>query len=110
MAKEDRKEFKDTLIELKGDFLLAIKDKKRWLFGFIEIAIVAVIVLFDLLTKKYIYGYCAAEGDIIVIKNVFRFTAVQNTGASFGIFKDKTTILTIIITLKICKTKMYNIG
>lgn len=96
MGKEDRKEFKQTLKELKGDFNIAVKDKKRWIFGLIELAIVAIIILADLLTKKYIYGYCFYEGDVIIIKNVIRFTAVENTGASFGIFKDKTTALTVI--------------
>jgi signal peptidase II len=99
MGKEDRKEFKQTLKELKVDFKVAVKDKKRWIFGLIELAIVAVIILTDLLTKKYIYGYCFYEGDIVIIKNIIRFTAVENTGASFGIFKDKTTLLTITSTI-----------
>lgn len=96
MGKEDRKDFKNALKELKGDFSVAVMDKKRWLYSFIEIAIIAVIILADYLTKKYVYGYCASEGDIILIKNVLRFTSVENTGASFGIFKNQTGLLTVI--------------
>lgn len=96
MSKQDRKEFKEVLVELKGDFKTAVKDKKRWFFSLIEIAIVAILILADFLAKKYIYGYCLNSGDIILIKNVLRFTAVENTGASFGIFRDKTVLLTIV--------------
>ncbi|HKL74358.1 MAG TPA: signal peptidase II [Clostridia bacterium] len=99
MGKQDRKEFKEALKDLKVDFARAVQDKKRWIYSLIEIAIIVVIILADYLTKKYIYGHCLNEGDIILIKDVLRFTAVENTGASFGIFKDKTTLLTIISSI-----------
>jgi signal peptidase II len=94
-----KKEFKDAIRDMKGDFKIAVKDKKRWIYSIIEIAFIGLIILADLLTKKYVYGYCYNYQDIILIKNVLRFTSVENTGASFGILKDKTVILTIVSTV-----------
>ena len=35
-------------------------------------------------------------GEIVLIKNVLHFTYVENTGAAFGIFKNSTTMLSVI--------------
>lgn len=93
---QDKKDFKEAIKKIGQDFKMAIKDKRRWLYCGIELLIVAVIIVADLLTKKYVYGYCDKYKDIILIKNILRFTAVENTGASFGMFKDKTAALTVI--------------
>lgn len=63
----------------------------------IEFVIAAALIAFDQLTKIYIYQPIAdGASDIILIKGVLRFTAVENTGASFGVFSDSTLALTII--------------
>ncbi len=90
------KKTKDNVVKFKNDFINAVKDKKRWLFCSIEIIIIGLLIVFDMLTKKYIYGYCDTVKDIIIIKDVIRFTAVENTGAGFGILKNQTFALTII--------------
>ncbi len=87
---------KDNFLKLKRDFGKAVKDKKRWLFCGIELLIVGLLIVFDMLTKKYIYGYCDTVSDIVIIDGVIRFTAVVNTGAGFGILKAHTGILTTI--------------
>lgn len=91
-----KKTTKENIIKLKLDCKIAIKDKKRWLFCLLELLIIAVLIVFDMLTKKYIYGYCDANKDIIIFKDVLRFTATINTGAGFGMMKGKTTLLTVI--------------
>lgn len=99
MSTQDKKESKEFIQETKRTFKEAVKDKKRWLICLIEIFIAAALVVVDLLTKKYVYGYCYNGGDkrtINIIKGVICFSAVENTGASFGIFKNHTTALTIV--------------
>lgn len=96
---QDKKESKEFIQETKRTFKIAIKDKKRWLTCFIEILIAGVLIAADMLTKQYVYGYCYNGGEkrtIDIIKGVICFTAVENTGASFGIFKDHTMALTIV--------------
>ena len=87
---------KDNFLKFKKDFALAVKDKKRWLFCGLELLIIGLLIVFDMLTKKYIYGYCDAVRDIKIIDKVIRFTAVENTGAGFGILKNQTGALTAI--------------
>ena len=93
---QDKKQFKEMLSELKTSFSVAIKDKKRWIVCLIELLIVMALIVIDLLTKKFIYGSCKENGKIVLIEGVLSFTAVENTGAGFGIFADKTVALTIV--------------
>ena len=93
---QDKKQFKDMMSELKTNFLVAIKDKKRWIVCIIEILIVTILIVIDLLTKKFIYGACKEDGKIVLIDGVLSFTAVENTGAGFGIFEGKTVALTVV--------------
>lgn len=74
------------------------KDPKKF-FGLlgIELIFIGVYLAIDLLTKHFIYMPIAAGGpDIVVWEGVLRFTAVENTGASFGIFSGHPEVLTII--------------
>lgn len=62
-----------------------------------EIFFIGVYLTIDLLTKHFVYMPIAAGSDDIVIwEGVLRLVAVENTGASFGIFSDATKALTII--------------
>ncbi|HHX49004.1 MAG TPA: signal peptidase II [Clostridiales bacterium] len=73
------------------------KNKKFILYLFIEVFFVLIVLMIDLLTKKYIYGKIKVTGeDIILIPNVLRFTAVENTGASFGMMKNSTKFLSYV--------------
>lgn len=92
----DREENKRTKEEWKADFSAAVKDKKRWATGFIELAIACVLIAIDLLLKEFLYKKCVEDGPIVVIDGVFSFRAVQNKGASFGIFGDSTAALTAV--------------
>ena len=55
--------------------------------------LVAIIVI-DQLTKAWARA-ALAENPVIVWKNVFSFRLIFNTGASFGIFENRTMALTI---------------
>lgn len=92
--KPNKEEIKKDFASYKRDFQLAVRDKKRWITCLIELAIMCAFLAVDLLTKHFVYGKCESSGDIIIIDGVIRFTAVRNTGASFGIFKDATVALT----------------
>ncbi|MDD4908768.1 MAG: signal peptidase II [Candidatus Omnitrophica bacterium] len=59
--------------------------------------IIAVLLL-DQLTKALITRYIPLNQSVVLIKNVFSFTLVYNTGGAFGIFKNQT-ILFIVISL-----------
>lgn len=68
--------------------------RKTALYLGIEAVIMFAYLALDLLTKEFVYGPIAAgKPDIILIEGVLRFTAVENTGASFGIFSDATSVL-----------------
>ncbi|MDI9486400.1 MAG: signal peptidase II [Bacillota bacterium] len=70
--------------------------KKYWKFILIELLLIGVVIAADLLTKEFIYGKVERDGKIDIIKGVLSFTAVRNTGASFGMFGEHTSILTIV--------------
>ena len=82
--------------EFKEGFSIGIRDKKRWLTCLIEVFIAGILVAIDLITKEFIYGSCVENGKINIIEGVFSFTAVENTGAGFGIFANNTLALTIV--------------
>ncbi len=79
-------------------FKFTAEQKKKLPIWFaIEFAGILAYLALDLLTKHFLYGPMAnGSADIILIKGVLRLTPVENTGASFGIFSDKTSVLTIV--------------
>lgn len=83
--------------------IIDCKINKKIILGLVlEGIFMLLYLMFDLLTKKYIYGNIKnTNQEIIIIKNVIRFTAVENTGASFGIFGNSTLALTIISFISI---------
>ena len=70
--------------------------RKTILTIIVEVLLILVFVSVDLLTKTFIYEPIDGAPDIVLINNILKFTAVQNTGASFGIFKGNAIILAII--------------
>lgn len=70
--------------------------KKYIKYIIIEIIVVLAVVTIDQITKLTIYESVNENGKMNIIKGVLSFTAVQNTGASFGIFNDKTVLLSIV--------------
>lgn len=76
--------------------------KRAVLLVSIEAAIIAAVIALDLLTKKYIYGNLAANNSVFtIIEGVLVLFPTENTGASFGIFKNATAMLTVISSVTI---------
>lgn len=71
--------------------------KKNIVKILLEVLLIGLLIVSDLLTKIYVYGpIFDGNTDIVLINGVLRFTAVQNTGASFGMFSNHTMVLSII--------------
>lgn len=62
-----------------------------------ELLFVGLYLAVDLLTKHFVYMPIAAGADDVIVWNgVLRYTAVENTGASFGLFSDSFVALTVV--------------
>jgi signal peptidase II len=59
----------------------------RW----ISLAIAALIVLLDRISKLWIVAHIPSGHAIVVIPKVFRLTHVLNTGAAFSMFEGSTS-------------------
>lgn len=71
--------------------------KKTVLVILFELLMVGIYLAIDLLTKHFIYMPIAAGADDITIwDGVLKLVAVENTGASFGIFQNANEVLTVI--------------
>lgn len=61
-----------------------------------EIIIIILGIILDRITKIWAIKELSMGKDLIIIKNFFQFSYLENTGAAFGIFRDKTIFLAII--------------
>lgn len=61
----------------------------------------------DRITKILASNYLSSGKTIEVIPNLFDFEYLENTGAAFGIFKDKTYILAIFSIIVIIGLIIY---
>jgi len=88
---------KEIIEKQKKLFAVAVRDKKRWITCGIELAIVVALIVADLLTKRYIWGYCDTHGrSLRFIPGFMRFTAARNTGAAFGMFSSSVLALAVV--------------
>ncbi|MDO5520872.1 MAG: signal peptidase II [bacterium] len=64
---------------------------------------VILLVVLDQITKYVAQSYLVANGPVDVIKNVFQFHYLENTGIAFGLFKEKFAffVVTTIIILAV---------
>lgn len=73
--------------------------KKKWWLYLVELAVVAVILIADLLTKKYFWAYLETQPGLEhadYVKGLFNLSYVMNTGGGFGIFEGNTVALTVL--------------
>lgn len=63
---------------------------------FLALSLAAILVAADQLIKLWALESLEPIGQIVVIPNLFKLTYVENRGAAFGIFQDKTALLSII--------------
>jgi signal peptidase II len=61
-----------------------------------EILIVFIGLVIDRITKIWALNRLTEGGDIVIIKNLFGFSYLENRGAAFGIFQNKVLPLAII--------------
>lgn len=55
-----------------------------------------LLVALDQISKNHIVKYLKGKENIVLIKNVFEFEYVENTGAAFSSFSGKQTFLLIL--------------
>ncbi|MGA7158263.1 MAG: signal peptidase II [Acidobacteriaceae bacterium] len=65
----------------------ASKPDMRWL----ALAIAAIVVVIDRLTKLWVTSHIPPGHAIVIIPRVFRLTHVLNTGAAFSMFEGSTS-------------------
>lgn len=90
-----------------------VKHKKQIKLVVIELLFIILLIAVDLLTKVYIYGEAQVSGGIPIIKGVLKFVAEENTGASFGMFKNMTGALAVfsaICTVALLVFLIYTIN
>lgn len=72
-----------------------------------EIVIIVLGIIMDRVTKLWAIKTLLTGKDIVVIKNFFQFSYLENTGAAFGIFRDKLIFLTIITLIVVSGVIVY---
>ncbi len=78
-----------------------MQEKKSPRLYFIYAAIVAVTVLIDQITKYLAVKYLTAVDTVPLIKDVLHLTYVENTGAAFGMMKDKRWVFMTVSVVAI---------
>ncbi|KAJ53406.1 signal peptidase II [Clostridium tetanomorphum] len=63
-----------------------------------ELTIIILGIILDRLTKIWATKELSSGENIVIIKDFFQFSYLENNGAAFGIFRDKSVFL-ITITL-----------
>ena len=102
-GKEEITDYKTQIKTFLADWTEVAK-KKWWLY-LVELAVIAVILIADLLSKKYVWELVDNHGMQENVLNLFNITKVKNEGAGFGIFQGKTvglTVVTFIVVIAIC--------
>ena len=83
------------------------------MFQAISLAIIAVLTVIDRLTKYAAVTTVKVDGPKEFLFGLFNFTYVENTGAAFSMFSDKTdtlsllTVLFLIAILYLLMKKMF---
>jgi signal peptidase II len=68
----------------------------------IELLIVLVLIAIDQLSKYFTVLYLKPLNDSVqILDGVFKLTYVENTGAAFGMLKDGTLFLSVIVVIVI---------
>jgi len=55
-----------------------------------------LVVLFDRLSKLFFLNLLSLGESIPVVRNIFHFTLVHNTGIAFGLFKDQGMFFLVV--------------
>ncbi len=63
----------------------------------VQFSLLVILIFSDLFVKKIVQKYLAPVGTIPIIKNVFDFTYVENTGMAWGLLNQKSGLLSLIV-------------
>ncbi|MFL0269594.1 signal peptidase II [Candidatus Clostridium radicumherbarum] len=72
-----------------------------------EILIIVVGLLLDRITKIWALKSLYVNGDVVIIKNIFAFSYLENRGAAFGIFQNKVQLLSIVTSIVVLAMIFY---
>lgn len=72
-----------------------------------ELLIVLIGIILDRITKIWALRSLATGNDIIVIKDLFAFSYLENRGAAFGIFQNRVLPLAVMTSLVIVGMVYY---
>lgn len=72
-----------------------------------EVAIIILGIVLDRVTKLWAVKTLSSGNDIVIIKNFFQFSYLENSGAAFGIFRDKILFLTATTLIVVSATLFY---
>ena len=81
-------------------------DLKDFLFKF---CLIAGFIALDLVSKTLFAKYFSSNPNIIIIPGLLELTYFENSGASFGIFADKTIYLTIFSAVFVVLIMIYDL-
>ena len=103
MANQEKTDFKKQVKTFLSEWTGIVK--KKWWIYLVELAVVAIILVADLLSKQAAWEYLENYGVKELIPHFFNLVMVKNMGAGFGIFQGKTvalTVVTFIVVICIC--------
>lgn len=66
-----------------------------------EFLIILLGLIIDRITKIWALKSLKINGDVVVIKDIFSFSYLENRGAAFGIFQNKVIYLAILTAVVI---------
>jgi signal peptidase II len=72
-----------------------------------EILIIFLGLILDRVTKIWALKSLYVNGDVVIIKNIFAFSYLENRGAAFGIFQNKVMLLSIVTSLVVLAMIFY---
>lgn len=72
-----------------------------------EIIVIVIGLIIDRITKVWAVKSLSVKGDIVIIKDIFGFSYLENRGAAFGIFQNKVSILSFVTLIIICIIIFY---
>jgi signal peptidase II len=61
-----------------------------------EFLIIIIGIIIDRLTKLWAINRLAPDRDMVIIKDFFTFSYVENRGAAFGIFQHRVNLLAVV--------------
>lgn len=108
MADKEKTDYKMQIKTFLSDW--AKVAKKKWWIYLIEFAVIAIILIADLLSKKYVTEFLQTQPGWLkdnVIPGLIDLEYDTNTGAGFGIFQGNTAALIVVTCIVLVCIAVY---